>query len=192
MEVSVVAGDVGDILCRVLVRVNVHACCHMMLSRTHLFVKSSPSCSHVSVQFFSSSHACCPSPITLRARFSPIFVPLLRKTSRPSATWLRSRSRVNIRSFKRRLCSRADVCRLLIVVHGLGRRCGRAVLLCTGHLSHRAFYRMKDPELISLSELETITRTAALSGFIDGVDHMKTSRVLFSSRFSRHSRETRF
>jgi hypothetical protein len=36
---------------------------------------------------------------------------------------------------------------------------------------------MKDPELILLSELETITRTTALSGFIDGVDHMKTSRV---------------
>jgi hypothetical protein len=36
---------------------------------------------------------------------------------------------------------------------------------------------MKDPELILLTELEAITRTTALSGFIDGVDHMETSRV---------------
>jgi hypothetical protein len=36
---------------------------------------------------------------------------------------------------------------------------------------------MKDPELIMLPELEAITRTTALSGFIDGVDHMATSRV---------------
>jgi hypothetical protein len=36
---------------------------------------------------------------------------------------------------------------------------------------------MKLPESISLTELETITRTTALSGFIDAVDHMKTSRV---------------
>jgi hypothetical protein len=36
---------------------------------------------------------------------------------------------------------------------------------------------MKDPESISLIELESITRATALSGLIDGVDHMKTSRV---------------
>jgi poly(3-hydroxybutyrate) depolymerase len=36
---------------------------------------------------------------------------------------------------------------------------------------------MKDPELIEVTELEGITRATALSGFIDGVDHMKTSRV---------------
>jgi hypothetical protein len=36
---------------------------------------------------------------------------------------------------------------------------------------------MKEPDLISATELETITRSTALSGFIDGVDHMKSSRV---------------
>jgi hypothetical protein len=36
---------------------------------------------------------------------------------------------------------------------------------------------MKDPETISLTDLETITRTTAISGFIDGVEHMKTSRA---------------